>query len=186
VTSPLFAVLARTLVMAHPASGPALLESRAHGTVSLRATFIRTELVRSRMDGEVPMLDAEDLASIEKAAAPEVEIGDMIYAEGALWEIHVALDDGGGLVKLQLKQPQLVTAKADTATLKLAVAGQLALEDLEDGDEIAALTQSTVFRFRQRRTSGAATIVVAGETYQVLAVEAWQGLWRKLTLARAE
>ncbi|KQO49755.1 hypothetical protein [Methylobacterium sp. Leaf85] len=185
MTSPLFAVLARTLTQSSLAE-PARLESRVHGMVPLRASFIRREVVKDRMNGEVPMLDGETLASINEIDAPHLEKGDLLWISSALWQVASALADGGGLVKLQLLNPQYVEATKDSGeAVKIVVAGEGDLEDLEAGEEIVALTNSTAFRVRQRRTAGTCAIEVEGDTYRVLMVEPWEGSWRRLTLARA-
>ncbi len=111
MTSPLFAVLARTISRSSLADA-AVLETAAHGTVITRATFQRREVSRSRFDGDVEVLDAEPWAVIPEADAPDVAKGDLIYVSGRLWAVRTPLDDGAASVKLQLEVPSLTEGLA--------------------------------------------------------------------------
>ena len=155
------AVLASTLTRSSLAE-PARLESRAHGTVPLRAAFWRREVVRDRMDGQVPMLDGEPLGSMAEADAPGVEIGDLIFISGKLWRIRVPLADGGGMVRLQLEASQPETLTAGDQRINVHVAGEL--EDVALGATIAALTLS-------RLAPG--PVEVDREPWTVVAAAAW-------------
>lgn len=169
MTSPLFAVLARTLTASSLAE-PARLEAAAHGTVTLRAGFIRREVVRDRNDGEIPMLDAEPLATITEADAPDVEIGDLIWVSGALWRVRSPLADGG-LVKLQLMKPETETVRIGGRDVTVHVAGHL--DDVEHGGSIVALTRSRV---------APGPCEIGRDAWTVTDAEAWGDGWDRLVL----
>lgn len=121
MNGPLDLVLASTLAASTRAI-PLVLETAAHGTVSTRALPNRRELVRDRLNGEAPMLDAETLATIEEAAAPGVEIGDMVHAGGKLWQVRSPLAVAG-TVTLQLTAAQRADLTVDGEEVTAYVVG---------------------------------------------------------------
>ncbi|GJD97476.1 hypothetical protein [Methylobacterium iners] len=139
MTSVLALVLARTLA-ASSLSEACVLETVAHGTVVTRGGFTRRELVRDRLNGEVPMLDAESLVVIEEAAAPGVEIGDLVHVDGKLWHVRSPLATAGS-VTLQLVAAQRADVSFEGDNLSVYVAG-----DADSGGPLVALAAAGVLR----------------------------------------
>lgn len=69
---------------------------------------MRREIVKDIMDGKVPLLTAEPLASIAEVDAPGTDVGDLVYVSGSLNSVRSFLADGGGMLK-QMDLAQLTT-----------------------------------------------------------------------------
>ena len=138
MTSPLFAILARTLT-ASTLAEEATLETAAHGTVRTWAAFVRREVTVDTGDGKLPMLTAEPIASIAEADAPGTDVGDLVYVSGALHSVRSPLADGGEMLKLS--NPKLKAVDLGEEAVDAAVVG-----DPDGTAPVVAIAASGVLR----------------------------------------
>lgn len=96
--------------------------------------------VLDRPDGKVPMLDAESLLTVEEAATPGTEIGDLVHVDGRIWHVRSALTTAGSTT-LQLVTAQRADATVGGEDVAIHLAG-----DSGVGVPIVALAAAGVLR----------------------------------------
>jgi len=140
VTNPLFQVLVRTLV-ASTLSEACVLETSAHGTVVIRAGFVRREVLKDVMPGELAIITGEPVATIAEVDAPDTQAGDLVFIDGRLHNVRSALAEGGGTMKLQLALAQRTTIDLADDYIEVAVVG-----DPDGSAHVVALAPAGVLR----------------------------------------
>lgn len=106
------------------------------------------------------MLDADSRATIEEAAAPETEIGDLVFVDGRLWHVRCALASSA-TVTLQLKAAQRADISVGGDDVVAYLAG-----DAGSGEPVVALAAAGVLRRGD-------VVDVDGSAYAVAAPTRW-------------
>jgi hypothetical protein len=108
--------------------------------------------------------DADVIAVVAAAAAPDLDQGDLIFVSGALWMVRSALDDGRGQIKVTLERAQPQAASVGDRDFSMAFVGM-------DKDLRGAAAATGIVMTREAPVVG--EIVEADVDWIVTAAGAW-------------